>query len=268
MAKKREDELPRTLATLWRHADRQQKSTPRRLTLERIVAAAIDIAEEDGLMALSMVRLAERLDCAPMSLYRHVANRSELEALMIDIAPGAPPEIHADLDWREGITRWACALRTVYLRHPWILQVAVSGPPREPGQLAWLERGLRALAHTNLPPHDQMGVIMLVLHYVRGEAQLSKTLSSGRNRPKTSDHDEWFVYSRTLSKLIDAARFPALVALIESDVDDRGRERAGDLTDFDFGLERILDGVSALIDSRPSVHVAKTGTKKVRRRRR
>lgn len=267
MAKGGEDERPRTLATLWRHADRQEKTTPRRLTLERIVATAIDIAAEEGLMALSMVRLAERLDCAPMSLYRHVANRSELEALMIDIAPGAPPEIHADLDWREGLTRWARALRTVYLRHPWILQIAVSGPPREPGQLAWLERGLRAFGHTKLPPRDQLAVIMLVLHYVRGEAQLSKTLSSGRNRSKTPDHDEWIVYSRTLSKLIDAARFPALVALIESDVEDRSRERTGDLSDFDFGLERILDGVSALIDSRPGVRAAKTAKKKVKRRR-
>ena len=207
VAKGNDDKLPPTLRALWRHADRQRKVAPPRLSVDRIVAAAVDIAEEEGLTALSMARLAERLDCAPMSLYRHVASKDELQALMIDIAPGAPPDIGA-ADWREGVTRWARELRAVYVRHPWILQIAISGPPREPGQLAWLECGLRALERTNLDPHDTMAVIMLVLHYVRGEAQLSTTLLRGRKRSKNPDHDQWIDYTRTLSTLIDPYAIP------------------------------------------------------------
>ena len=92
--------------------------------------------------------------------------------------PETPPDIGA-ADWREGVTRWARELRAVDVRHPWILQIAISGPPREPGQLAWLECGLRALERTNLDPHDTMAVIMLVLHYVRGEAQLYNDPAEG-----------------------------------------------------------------------------------------
>ena len=260
------DELPRTLRTLWRHADRQ-RNTPQRLTLERIVAAAIAIAVEDGLTALSMARLAARLDCAPMSLYRHVANKDELQALMIDTAPGAPPDIDAAADWRDGLARWAHELRAVYFRHPWILQIAVTGPPREPGQLAWLECGLRALERTNLGPHDKLAVIMLLLHYVRGEAQLSTTLLRGRKRSKNPDRDQWLAYSRTLSALIDPARFPALAALIESDAEDPSREGASTVADFEFGLARIVDGVGALVDSRPGGRAVRSNRRKVGRPR-
>ena len=263
MAKETQDELPRTLRTLWRHSDRQRKAAPQRLTLDRIVAAAIDIAEEEGLTALSMARLAERLDCAPMSLYRHVANKDELQALMMDIAPGLPPDVDA-ADWREGLTRWAREMRAVYFRHPWILQIALTGPPQEPGQLAWLDCGLRALERTNLGPRDKLAVIMLVLHYVRGEAQLSTTLLRGRKRSKNLDRDQWIAYSRTLATLIDRARFPALAALIEADAEDPSREDASRIADFEFGLARILDGVGGLVDS-PGGRAVRTNKRKVRR---
>ena len=242
----------------------QRKAAPPRLTLDRIVAAAVDIAAEEGLTALSMARLAERLECAPMSLYRHVANKDELQALMIDIAPGAPPDIDA-ADWREGLTRWAREMRAVYLRHPWILQIAISGPPREPGQLAWLESGLRALERSNLDPHDTMA-----RHHARaalrsGRSQLSTTLLRGRKRSKNPDHDEWIDYSRTLSTLIDPARFPALAALIETDAKEPSREGTSTIADFDFGLARILDGVGALVDSSVRSHATKPKKRRGRR---
>ncbi|HET9562786.1 MAG TPA: helix-turn-helix domain-containing protein, partial [Propionibacteriaceae bacterium] len=78
-------ELPESLRRLWDGAAPAKK--PRRsLSLDRIVNAAIEIADTEGLSALSMARLAERLGSAPMSLYRHVASKEELYDFMIDAA--------------------------------------------------------------------------------------------------------------------------------------------------------------------------------------
>ena len=79
-------------------------------------------------------------------------------------------------DWRAGLERWAHALRAVYLRHPWVLQITGTSPPLEPGQLAWLDRGLAALRATRLRPAEKLSVIMFLLYYVPGgRAEVRRT---------------------------------------------------------------------------------------------
>src|SRR4051794_23203908 len=127
--------LPRALQLLW-----QDSAPPRRgLNRPRIVAAAIELADADGLSALSMARLAERLGCGTMSLYRHVANKDELVVFMLSAAASPPPTTSDDATWRGALTDWANGLWDVYHRHPWILQAASAGLPADPGQLAWLD---------------------------------------------------------------------------------------------------------------------------------
>ncbi|MCW2554348.1 MAG: transcriptional regulator, partial [Mycobacterium sp.] len=89
--------LPRVLALLW-----QESTPPRRssgLSRDRIVAAAIDLADSDGLGTLSMARLAERLGCGTMSLYRHVANKDELLVFMLSAAADRPPPVADPTNW-------------------------------------------------------------------------------------------------------------------------------------------------------------------------
>ena len=86
-------EIPRSLKVLW-GAEAGARRGPRpALSLDRIVATAIAVADRDGLAALSMARLAQELGSAPMSLYRHVANKDELLVFMQDAAPGPPPAL-------------------------------------------------------------------------------------------------------------------------------------------------------------------------------
>ncbi|AKS33104.1 TetR/AcrR family transcriptional regulator [Mycolicibacterium goodii] len=89
-------ELPRALAMLWAEREAGIRAG-RGLSRERIVSAAIDLADAHGFAALSMARLAERLDCGTMSLYRHVANKDELLTFMLATAPGPPPAPDAAL---------------------------------------------------------------------------------------------------------------------------------------------------------------------------
>jgi AcrR family transcriptional regulator len=171
------NDIPRTLKVLWGLEERRTRGPQPALSLERIVAAAIEIADRDGLPALSMARLAERLGSAPMSLYRHVAGKDELLVFMQDAAPGEPPELPAG--WRAGLDAWARALQAVYYRHPWILQASAGRPPLEPGQLAWLDRGLSAFDGTPLSSRERLQAVMATLYYVRGEAQIFAVLLAG-----------------------------------------------------------------------------------------
>src|SRR5437868_3737447 len=95
-------EIPRSLKVLWEgDAAAARRGSRQVLSLDRIVAAAIGIADRDGIAALSMARLAHELGSAPMSLYRHVANKDELLIFMQDAAPGPPPLLANG--WRAGL---------------------------------------------------------------------------------------------------------------------------------------------------------------------
>ncbi|MDT5176956.1 MAG: hypothetical protein QOJ95_1154 [Mycobacterium sp.] len=227
--------LPRVLALLWQESQPPRRSTG--LSRDRIVAAAIDLADADGLGTLSMARLAERLGCGTMSLYRHVANKDELLVFMLSAAAGAPPAVAGGPDWRAALTAWADGLWEVYHRHPWVLQAASAGPPADPGQLAWLNAGLSALAATALSERDKLGAVMAVLHYVRGAAALA--IEAGAMPD--------LAYPGLLRRLIDDSRFPALALALRAGVfDDVNRDQ---LTEFHTGLARLVDGVEVKVNA-------------------
>jgi AcrR family transcriptional regulator len=230
---KGEEPLPRVLEMLWREAPPTRRG--RGLTRERIVAAAIELADSDGLNGLSMARLAERLDCGTMSLYRHVANKDELVTLMVSVGPGPPPKPTDRTDWRGALSNWAVGLWDVYHRHPWILQTASAGPPADPGQLAWLEAGLGALRATPLSERDKMAAVMSVLHFVRGAAALDIE----------ARHTDTLDYPEVLRRVLEAGRFPALTAALADGVFDETDDDAE--TEFRSGLDVLLDGVAAKI---------------------
>jgi AcrR family transcriptional regulator len=238
--------LPASIEAAWGVRHRPNKGPKRGLSLERIVEAAVKVAGSDGLAAVSMSRVAADLGASTMSLYRYVAAKDELLALMLDAATGpAPAEPAPDEDWRAGLSRWAWAERAVLRRHPWAIRIPISGPPATPNQIAWLEQGLRCLRDTGLAEGEKLSVIILLSAFVWREAMvvadMSASLASGSPVPSTA------AYGRALHRLTDPQRFPALHALIASgafeEPDDMDAE-------FAFGLERILDGVDVLVRDR------------------
>jgi len=231
-----DEPLPRALEILWRDAPPARRT--RGLSRERIVAAAIELVQAEGLGALSMARLAERLGCGTMSLYRHVANKDELLTFMLSTAPDPPPVPEDPSNWRGALTDWAAGLWEVYHRHPWVLQTAATGPPLDPGQLAWLDAGLAALRDTGLAERDKLAAVMAVLHYVRGAAALS--IEAAVEGPD---------YPALLRRLLDGDRFPALSAAVAAGVFD-GPDN-DHLAEFRAGLGQLLDGIAAKINETP-----------------
>src|SRR5262249_36790479 len=235
--------LPASVAAAWGIRDRPHKGPKPGLSLERIVAAAVQVADAEGLAAVSMSRVAAELGAAPMSLYRHVSAKDELLTLMLDAAygpyPAQPqPEAGPETGWRAGRARGARAMRAAAQPHPRVLHIPIRGLPTLPNEVAWFEEGLRCLQDTGLEENEKASSILLVSGYVRNAAMIDADIEAAvRASGKTPD--EWMAsYARTLTLLADPQRFPALTKFIAAGVFDRADPPEAEFT---FGLDRILD---------------------------
>jgi AcrR family transcriptional regulator len=244
------ESIPASLAAAWGVRERPAKGPKPALSLERIVDAAVEVASAEGLAAVSMSRVAGALGASTMSLYRYVAAKDELLMLMLDAATGPPEGLPPPDDgWRPALTRWALGVRDALRRHPWVVHLPMSGPPITPNQIAWLEQGLRSMAGTGLTEPDKLGIVMLISGYAWRETTLFHDIMTAQQtdskwRSLLAD------YGRTLAKLIDANRFPAVSAAIASGMFDEPDDDPD--YDFMFGLERILDGIETLVQTRNS----------------
>ncbi|MFI1976623.1 TetR/AcrR family transcriptional regulator [Streptomyces wedmorensis] len=225
-----------SFALLWGEQEPPSRGPKPSLTAGRIAEAAMGIADEEGLDAVSLARVAKEFGVTAMALYRYVPGKAELLDLMVDLAIGPPTPI-ADIPggWRPQLTEWARQCSATYSRHPWIL--AATGMRRQimgPHQLGWLETALAAMAGTGLSAAQQHDTFLLLVGHVRNIAQ------------QHVDHDEAAnaEWARLTADVLErhADRFPALTSAI---AEGAFAPRRGD--PLDFGLERILDGVAALI---------------------
>ena len=124
--------LPPSLQRLWGMDPGSRPGQKPSLDVRRIAQAAIGLADEGGLEAVSMARVASSLGVTTMALYRYVASKEELLELMLEVGAGDPPPLEPDLGWREALTAWAHNLTRIYRAHPWAVEVPVPGPPRGP----------------------------------------------------------------------------------------------------------------------------------------
>jgi len=237
--------LPDSIAAAWGVRERPHKGPKPALSLERIVAAAVRIADADGLDAVSMGRVAAELGAAAMSLYRHVSAKEELLDLMVDAALGDSPDPLADGEgWRSGLSRWAWAMRASIRRHPWAIRIPLDSLPILPHAVAWFEHALACMQDTRLTEARKASVIMLLSGYVRNLAATEADITAAVMASGLSP-DEWMAsYPRMLSQLTDPRRFPALTAFIAAGVFDQADDPDDE---FVFGLDRILDGITVLI---------------------
>jgi AcrR family transcriptional regulator len=241
MADDSETGLPASIEEAWGLRRRPRKGPKPGLDLDRIVGAAVRVAASEGLEAVSMSRVAAELGSSTMSLYRYVAAKDELLALMIDAAFDAPAAAPSPGEgWRAGLSRWAWRYHDALRRHPWVLRVPISGPPVTPNQIAWLEDGLRSLGDTGLSEPEKLSVILLVSGYVRNEATLAADLGA-------AEQEIMPAWGRQIARLTDPERFPALHAVLASEVVARDDDPDDE---FIFGLERVLDGIDALVRAR------------------
>ncbi len=242
--KSKETHRRSALDLAWGWDERPRPGPRPSLRLGDIVDAAVAIADANGIEAVSMQRVAERVGATTMALYRYVGGKDDLVFLAVDAAAGEPPQSPAPGEpWRAAVERWALADLELLTAHPWIVRVPMSEPPLGPNQMAWMERLLECLAGSGLPEVDRLGVVTLLAGYVSGHFRLYDDLTQGaRARGMTREEAE-HGYFETIGRVIDTARFPiaAQVFAIAS-----AAPRTDAVADFEFGLARILDGVEVL----------------------
>ncbi|GGW53909.1 TetR/AcrR family transcriptional regulator [Streptomyces xantholiticus] len=240
--------LPASIEAAWGLRERPGKGPKPGIGVERIVAAAMALASAEGLAAVSMGRVAKELGVSTMSLYRYVAAKDELYVLMQEAAVGLPPAPPPPgTGWREALSAWARARREVFHRNLWMLRIPVCGPPATPNSVAWWDRGLAALADTGLDGAEKISVIMLIGGFVRNEALVVGDVGAAVAASGEAPEVVMRRYAETLERFADPERYPALAEVLRSRV---MYEPDGKDFEFVFGLERLLDGVGALVDRR------------------
>ncbi|PRZ09372.1 TetR family transcriptional regulator [Isoptericola sp. CG 20/1183] len=242
-------ELPPGLALAWGVAERPERAPRRELSIERIVAAAVEIADTDGLGAVSMARVAKSLGFTTMSLYRYVTSKDDLLLLMQESVIDVEfPPAHEPADWRAELREWALVTLALYRAHPWVLDIPITGAPLTPNNLRAADAGLRALRSTPLADEEKIATILLVNGYTRNAAALGRDL----DRAATEDDGAAAAagLADTLRALVDEVRFPFLRPLVERGSYIAQTPGLDEVDDVQWGLDRTLDGIAVLIEHR------------------
>ncbi|CAL9567439.1 Tetracycline repressor protein class E [Nocardiopsis dassonvillei] len=206
---------------------------PRRsLSRERIVDEAVAVIEADGLAALSMRRLAERLGVAPGTLYTYVADRAALETLVLDavVARDGLPHEYPGPWWRR-LEEWARRDLATFRERPWILDLRRSARGVGPALITWLDSALRIFDDTDLPDRVRLDIIEALDAYVCGAAAEDSRTGEEERAPAPELREEVGEAYASAHALRRVTENGALTA-------HRGR--------FEFGLSCLITGFRAV----------------------
>jgi AcrR family transcriptional regulator len=246
-----ETKLPRGVALSWGLVKQPQRGPKREMSIKQIVDAAVSIADKEGLSAVSMNRVAASLGFTTMSLYRYIPSKDDLLLLMQEAVS------HIDLPknaehWRESLRKFVRMVMPVYREHPWFGDIPISGVPSTPNNLRMVDWVLGAMAGLRLNDSEKMSIILLLSSYARATGMLARDIErairSGTSPGAFSGTD----YSDALKQLVTTERFPNLYPVLMSGAYTGENEEDHTVeNDFDFGLERILDGIEHYLNSKP-----------------
>lgn len=217
------------------------------LSIDTLLAAAMEIADAAGLDKLTIRKLAQRLDVAPMSIYTYVADKAELLELMADRAllPLAAKK-YRQRKWQTRVREIARANLKLYLAHPWLLEVSNERPVLGPGTIGKYERELEALEDLSLTDLEQDSALTFLLNYVRAAA--ADQLRSQRLARESGSNAQWWrEHAAVLAELIPQADYP-LASRVGTAAGEAHQGAADAGEDYFFGLELVIAGLANLID--------------------
>ncbi|MBG6103403.1 MULTISPECIES: TetR/AcrR family transcriptional regulator [Micromonospora] len=239
----------RSLALLWRTREPTSRSAGPALSVDRIVRAAIDIADAEGLDALTMRRVGEALGVGTMSVYTYVPGKAELVAVMIDTAYGEMPRPTVEGDWRTRLERIARDNLALYQRHPWMLRAETTRPVLGPHLMAKYDYELRAIVDIGLTDVEVDAVLTLVLGHVKSAARAASEVVDLERETGMTDGQWWQSHAPWLETFMTADAYPTASRVGTAAGQQHGAAYGPEYA-FEFGLQRVLDGIAVVVAER------------------
>src|SRR5215510_7040487 len=216
---------------------------PRRPTRDDIVAAAIGLADAEGLPAVSIRRVAATLRTRPMGLYSHIARKDDLLDLMLDRVLGEVLVDQLPGDWRQALRAIAQNTRAAARRHPWIIGALGQRPTIGPNGMRHREQSVAAVAGLDVDLFRKGALLEAVDAYTIGHVTLELAERETQRRERLSD-PQWHTATRAyLQRLLDSGDFPHLARLGL----DAGLPHADQQRSFDAGLDWLLAGFTTTL---------------------
>ncbi len=217
------------------------KRTPRQprepLTRERVLRTAVALADEQGLDALSMRKLGQRLGVEAMSLYNHVANKDDVLAGMVELVLAEVENPPPDRHWKEAIRHTAVSSYDAFMRHRWACALAMRVPGITAVRLQWMEDVLRTFREAGFSPNLTHHAYHALDSHITGFT-LWQVSMPFETREELLDLAQGFL------ELIPADRYPYVVEHAHEHI----APPAGEPREFEFGLDLILDRLEQLRD--------------------
>lgn len=210
------------------------------LTRERVLGAAVSFADEHGIASLSMRKLGQQLDVEAMSLYNHVANKDDLLDGIVEIVVGEfalPPD---EVPWRVALTETARSVHRALLRHPWAATLVESRVTPSRVRFRYSEAVIRTLRRAGFSIELAFRAQLTISSYIYGFTLQEVSWPF--------DPEELPDTAAALQPQVTPNEHPHLIEMmswiIKTRVPNAGRKRAeAYASEFDFGLELVLDGL-------------------------
>jgi AcrR family transcriptional regulator len=223
---------------IWERVDKARQSSRATLSYERITKAAVDLADTEGLDAVSMRRVAAKLGSGTMSLYRYVESRDELIELMADAVYGEAVAPEPTGDWRLDLADWARRSRQIALRHPWLAGHATMRSTFGPNMLAMMESTLALLDGHGMSGDKIWDLWATVQSFVQGHVLEELAVLREEQRTGLSEKAWRDQLVPHLARMLDTGRYPHVTKMFA----DKHRN-ADDSDDFERRLKLLIDGL-------------------------
>lgn len=241
----------RTLELLWREPERSgpARGPRQKTTLEAVITAALEVADTQGLDALTMRSVAAKLGLTPMATYTYVPGKAELLDLMLDTVYLRMPR--TDLSgrpWRERVSTITAENRTMLREHPWVAYLPTTRPPLGPGVAAKYDHELRAFDGLGLEDVEMDAALTHVLGFVTSVARIATDTQRAIDDSGESDLEWWTRAAPLLERVFDTERYPLAARVGAAAGHEHGSAYSADHA-YEFGLARILDGLATLVEN-------------------
>jgi AcrR family transcriptional regulator len=239
---------------IWTRPEPSGRRAPR--SRDDIAAAAIAVADAEGIEAVSMRRVAAELGLGTMSLYHYLGGKDELLDLMSDgiMAGQIVDDAELQRGWRAGLTAIARATHANLHRHPWMGSAlrTRAGTTPGPNAIRHVEQSLAAVADTGADVKTRMELIALIDDYVIGHTIRTQAVAQAATEGLEADPEWVATIFDYFERELETGEYPTLQR--EIDAYRAGGRTLQDFTEmlttedrFERGLERLLDGIEATL---------------------